>query len=124
MNIWPFKKKGTEKPGELTKEEWLRDAMPLIEVAHVQDRITHYQEAFDALTWSTENRTHDLIGMEPDKQVTEHRFVLDLNQIDPTRQATVRNAYAMSSGSSLSIFRAVICKPKDGILRTSWGKFQ
>ena len=30
--------------------------------------------------------------------VTEHRFVLDLNQIDPARQATVRNAYAMSSG--------------------------
>jgi hypothetical protein len=98
MNIWPFKKKGTEKPGELTKEEWLRDAMPLIEVADVQDRITHYQEASDALTWSTENRTHDLIKMEPDKQVTEHRFVLDINQIDPTRQATVRNAYAMNSG--------------------------
>ena len=98
MNIWPFKKKGTEKPGELTKEQWLSEAMPLIEVAHVQDRITHYQEAFDAITWSTENRTHDLLAMEPDKQVTEYRFVLDINQIDPTRQATVRNAYAMSSG--------------------------
>ena len=60
MNIWPFKKKGTEKPGELTKEQWLSEAMPLIEGAHVQDRITHYQEAFDALTWSTENRTHNL----------------------------------------------------------------
>ena len=97
MNIWPFKKKGTEKPGELTKEQWLSEAMPLIEVAHVQDRITHYQEGFDALTWSTENRTHDL-GVEPDTPVTEHRFVLDLNRIAPARQATVRNAYAMSSG--------------------------
>src|SRR4249919_1029694 len=98
MNIWPFKKKGTEKPGELSKEEWLSEAMPLIEVAHVQDRITHYQEAFDALTWSTENRTHDLIGQQPDMPVTEHRFVLDLNQIDPARQATARNAIAMSTG--------------------------
>ena len=98
MNIWPFKKKGTEKPGELSKEEWLSEAMPLIEVAHVQDRITHYQEAFDALTWSTENRTHDLIGQQPDMPVTEHRFGLDLNQIDPARQATARNAIAMSTG--------------------------
>ena len=119
MNIWPFKKKGTEKPGELTKEEWLSEAMPLIEVAHVQDRITHYQEAFNALTWSTESRTHDLIGMEPDMPVTEHRFVLDLNQIDPARQATARNVIAMSTGL-LSYFPASTCKPKDGTSRALW----
>jgi len=98
MNLWPFKKKGTEKEGELTKEEWLMECMPLIPVAMVEDRVAEYQQALSALSVQTTQAEHAYMGLP--RNVTEYRFVLDASGVsDPAKQAEFKKAFAMFSGS-------------------------